>query len=109
MINNSVLKKISFIIAIIGIAILIILLNLSPKQVQSLENEKINEKIKIQGTVTAERDLNNFKILTLGNIEAVCNCKGTYKNKQVEIIGLVQLYNNKKQIQVLEIKVSPRE
>ena len=105
--ETKALKKISFTIGVIGIAMLVILLNSSPKEVKSIANEKINQKVTIQGKVLSERQFNDFSILQIEGIEAICECKNPYLNKEVRVIGLVEEYQGKRQIKILEIKVIP--
>jgi len=102
------LKKISFIIAISGIAVLLGLILLSPKPaglLDDINDMEINEKVMLQGIVDSERDFGDFRIWNIEGIEVVCDCKESYLGKEVEIVGLVEEFNEKKQVRVLEIKI----
>lgn len=98
------LKKISFIVALIGIAFLMFLLAKPSLEVQNMEEAKINQKIIIEGVVKSEKEMSNFKILSINNTEVLCSCSQTYLNKKVQVIGLVEEYKGKKQVRVLEIR-----
>ena len=99
------LKKISFIIVIIGIALLLSLLILSPKEVnvEDIENLTLNKKVFFRGKVEHERDFGNFKIWQINEIEVVCDCNESYLNKEVEITGLVSEFEGKTQVRVLRL------
>ena len=58
----------------------------------------------LTGKVDSERDFDGFKIMNVSGIEVVCNCgKKIYFGEEVEVIGLVEEYEWKKQVRVLEI------
>ena len=104
------LRKYAFIIAILGIAVLLGLLMLSPKELYSLDeldSMEINEKVVLEGKVESERDFGDFKVLSVRGIEIVCECGGendeSYLGKEVKIIGLVRKFNDNKQVRVLRI------
>ncbi len=98
------LKRVSFIIAVITLSFLIFLLARSPVIVQDIEKAEINQKIILEGIVNSARDLDNFKILLVNGTEVVCSCSQNYLNKHVQVTGLVEEYQNKKQIRALEIR-----
>jgi len=104
------LRKYAFIVSILGIAVLLGLLILSPRELGSLEeldNIEINEKVVLEGKVESERDFGDFKVLSIRGIEIVCECggedDGSYLNKEVKIIGLVEEFRDKRQVRVLRI------
>lgn len=102
------LRKYAFIVAILGIAVLLGLLILSPKELDSsdeLDSMEINEKVVLEGKVESERDFGDFRILSVNSIEIVCECgdEESYLDKKVKIIGLVEEFNEKKQVRVLRI------
>ena len=106
MIKEKNLRKLGFILAVIGIAILLSLLLFKPKEISSIENINnltINSKVLLKGLVESERDFGNFKIWGIKGIEVVCDCKESYLDKEVEVIGVVEEFNDKKQVRVLKV------
>jgi hypothetical protein len=102
------MRRFAFIIAILGILVLAILMNLPPKEIsdkEELSSLEINQKVSIQGKVTSERILyENQKLLVLDNkIELVCECPSAFKDKNISVLGIISEYDGKKQVTVLRI------
>ena len=101
------LRKISFILASLGIAFLLALLIIPGEELgdRDIDNMMVNEKVFLEGKVESERDFGNFKIWKINgkDFEVVCDCEESYLNKEVQIIGLVDEFNEEKQVRVLEI------
>jgi len=107
------LKNISIIISIIGIFLLIILTlaqqpqTIKANQIQNLED---NTYIKISGTLKSSKIYtNNFQILELENNNTIFTTtlfspSSFQLNSNLTIIGIIQTYNNQKQIQAEIIK-----
>ena len=92
MINEKVLRKIAFIIAIMGIGFLLIFLLAAQKEISSAEEVNslaVNSKVMLIGFVESERDFGDFKIWNVNGIEVVCNCEESFLDKEVEIIGVI--------------------
>jgi len=100
------IKKLSFIFAILGISLLLLLMLKYPKQItiDQVDNYEINTKIQITGKVNNVRIFDDFQILSIENIDLVCNCKENYLNKEVSVVGLIDDYKGTKQIVVLKIE-----
>jgi len=106
------LRKYAFIVAILGIAVLLGLLILSPKELDSsdeLDSMEINEKVVLEGKVESERDFGGFRIMGIEgkDFKVICECEESYLDKEVEILGLVEEFNDKKQVRVLRILTNP--
>lgn len=99
------MRKLSFVLTILGISILLVMLNFSGKKVESLEGLELNEKVIVSGEILKERDFGDFKIFNMGEIEVYCNCKESYLGKEVLIEGLVAEFDGEKQVKVLKIKI----
>ena len=109
------LKILSLIIAIIGIIILLLFLNISepkPMKISSINEKQLNKQVKIQGTLikatTLKEDFTALAIKSFNNsekIEAVCDCYNMkyYINKTISLIGRISEYNNQLQIQADKI------
>lgn len=98
------------IISIIGISLLLLLVNLlEPKltNIQDINEDLLDKKVKISGQITKIEDKETFKILTIkdetGTIEVLCNCKEIEQDLLVEVTGKVTQYQNTLQIQADKI------
>ena len=107
--KNSKAKNPILLASLVGILILFLLPSFfQPKKISAcdLNNpNKTKEKdyVLIQGIITKERNLTeSFKLLTIEGqnckAEVTCNCKSSLLNENVSVIGKVQLYENKTQI-----------
>jgi DNA/RNA endonuclease YhcR with UshA esterase domain len=100
------MRKYAFILAIVGISVLLGMLILSPMEisnVEELKNLEINSKVSIIGNVEDERNFGDFKILKVRGVELVCDCVNSYLGKELEIVGLVAVFEGEKQIRVLRL------
>lgn len=107
------MKKLSFAIALLGIFMLLILLNiLSPVAVNnSSDLSKLIENTKVQATgkIISERTLYaNTKLINLdNNIEIICIGCQNYLNQTIKVVGITdkyEKYENKTQIKALKIE-----
>ena len=107
------LKKIAFIVALLGIAILLGLLFFSDYKVVSnseeLDGLEINSKVKVVGKVGSERIAGeDFKILRMEgfDFDITCDCCGEdLLDKEVEINGIVSEYEGQKQVEALVVEL----
>jgi len=104
------LRKLSFIIAILGIGVLLGLLLSPAEEIESLEELEINERVVFSGKVESEKDFGGFKIWKIRGFEmdVVCDCEESYLNEEIEIEGIVDEFNGKKQVRVLVIEKASR-
>jgi|TARA_B100000315_G_scaffold220235_1_gene222729 hypothetical protein len=102
------MRRISFIFAILGISFLFYIFLFAETKIESFEDLdklEINSQIILEGVVTNEKDFGNFKILTIKEIDVVCNCKKSYLDEKLFVEGIVSEYLGKKQVKVLSIKL----
>ena len=106
------LKKISFAAAILGIVFLLSYLDFSYKEISGAEELKdleINSKVIVEGKIENYRDYGKTKIFYVKGIEIFCRCDklelDNFEDKNVEIKGVVGEYEDKKQIEVLGLKI----
>ena len=102
------MRRFAFAISIFGLLVLALLLNLIPIKVENyseLDNFEINQKVILEGKIMEERILfEGTKMLVLDNgIELICECNENFKGKNIEVAGVVEEYNGKKQVRVLKI------
>jgi len=109
--EKQTLLKISLSISFFGILILLFISNLEPKisSISKIKAENLNSLIKIQGKIIQIKKINqNFYLLTLkDNTETIQAISGRSfpVNSTIEIIGKLQNYQNKLQIQTEKIKL----
>ena len=89
------MKVIALIIALFGIFILgLLMLNLNPVEVDNLDDLRkfeINTKVKLEGEVIEERVLyEGTKLIKIGNLEIICDCKESFKGKEVRVTGAIE-------------------
>ncbi|MEM4259190.1 MAG: hypothetical protein QXS38_00285 [Candidatus Pacearchaeota archaeon] len=106
------MKRLSFVITILGIFILLVLLNFqSPKIInryEELSNLPDNTKVQTSGMVLSEKKYASTKIIILNNSLEI-NCKScpsypSYINRTITVTGIVKKYQNRPQIQALRLK-----
>jgi hypothetical protein len=98
------LKRISFIVCLLGITFLVVSIGFDSEPAGNLDEIEINSKVFLRGIVDEEREIGNFRILTIKEIQVVCNCQESYLGERVEVVGLVDEFNGERQIRVLEIR-----
>jgi hypothetical protein len=98
------MRKLAIIISIIGLSLLLSQLFTKPLEVSSIENIKVGTLVKIKGNVSEEKDFSFAKTFKVNNTSIICDCKSSYVNKEVEIIGIIEDYYELR-VNVLKIKV----
>ncbi len=98
------MRKIAIIIAIVGIGTLLILLFRNPLEITSLQNIRIGTLVSFEGIVSTEKTMSFGKNLIIDEIPTFCECKKSYLEKKVSVIGIVENYYSLR-VRVLEIKI----
>jgi len=108
--SAKIMRKIAFIVLLLGLFILLLYLNLSkpielisPENLTSLEE---NQKVMVSGMVAEERATSNYIILTLDNkIELYCSCSNIpeLKGKNISALGIIDTFQKTK-IKVLRLQ-----
>ncbi len=106
------MKGMALFIAISGIFVLeLLMLSLKAVEindVKELDNLEINSKVVVEGKVVNERILYlGSKLIVLDNgVEIICEDSESFKGKRIRVEGLIDEFNNKKQIGALRIEIS---
>lgn len=104
------MRRIAFIVAVLGVVVLALFLNHKEITVESyseLEKLEVNQKVFLEGRVEGERFLssgNKLFVLDSG-IEVLCSCVDSFGDSRIEVIGIVSEFNLRKQVEALEIRV----
>jgi len=99
------MRHISLIAAILGICVLFLLLNLSAKNVDNIDNLKVKERVILEGVVDGEKIGNNYNSFNIGNVSVRCYCKDSFNGKNTSVNGYVEEYNGKRDVRALTISV----
>lgn len=103
------MRRWSFIFAIVGLLILLLLLHAGKQteinDYEGLEKLEINSKVFTSGNVVSEKIIfEKEKILVLDNgLELICFCKEKFQDKMIHAEGIVSEYEGTKQLNVLKI------
>ena len=103
------MRRIAFIIMILGICFLAFLINSDGIYVNSIEDLKvfeINQKVLLSGKVVSERFLyDDVKLLVLeSGVGLVCTCGfKNFLDLEVEVEGVISEFEGKRQVEVLKI------
>lgn len=111
--ENNTLLKISFIISVLGIFLLLILANYSPKSTlntSEINKDKINKKIQIRGQITNIKNQKTIQIITLkdatGRINIILYEKiNLTENQEIIANGKINLYENQLELQTDKIEI----
>ncbi len=103
------MRKISFCITFIGLALLFAIILLAPAKnvvnLQDMKDLKLNEKVFLSGNVSEQRDNEGFLILKINDINVICRkCKGNYFGKTAHIKGFVSEYEGEREIIALNLE-----
>jgi len=104
--KQKLLMKISFLISLLGIALMLLLIQILEPEligIEKINNKMLEKSVKIQGIVSKIEDKQTFKILSVndgtGNIDVLCKCnnKKIKENQKIIVKGKVQEYKEKLQ------------
>jgi hypothetical protein len=101
-----IIRKLSFAICIVGIAILLSLLLTNSNEVDEVKSLELNEKVMLTGSVANQRQVSeglNIMILEGHDFDIVCDCDEDYLGSEIVVEGVVEEFNGEKQVRVLKI------
>jgi len=102
------MRRFAFVVLIVGMFVLVAALGFGEKKVMSygdLIELEVNQKVFLRGVVESERVIyEGTKLIVLENgVELICGCSEIFYGKSAEVNGIVEEYEGKKQVRVLEI------
>ena len=108
------MKKLCLTISLGGIFLLLLLINFTePKtmNLSSINRNLLHKQVKIKGQIINIKTYkNNFTPFTIKDktdeIQAICSCPNLKENQKAEIIGIIQIYQDKLQINVKKIALT---
>lgn len=112
--NNKILLKISLVFSLIGVIIILLIAEyteLPLTKIGELQNKKLDENVRIQGTITSVKNLPTLMILKIkdetGSISAILFKEEEIqikKDQKVEIRGKIIEYQGEKEVDISLIK-----
>lgn len=97
------MRRIVFLIAIVGLSILLSLLIKQPTKISSLDNIIPGKVVKIQGTVDEERKFGSGKLLIIDEIPVYCECSENYVNSRVYVEGVIEKFPEDLRVRAFKI------
>ncbi|MEK6811016.1 MAG: hypothetical protein AABX96_00745 [Nanoarchaeota archaeon] len=101
------MRRIAFLIAILGLSILLSLLLREPIEVSSLDGLLPDTVVKIQGSVEEERNFGSGRLLIVDEIPVFCECSGKYVGSRVFIEGVIERFPEDLRIRAFKINLIP--
>lgn len=101
------MRRWAFVIAILGLFVLVLVFGFNRIEVSSLDELlllEINQRVFLTGNIVSERVIysGTWLLVLDSGIEMVCSCTRSFFG-QVDVEGVVSEYNGKKQVEVLKI------
>lgn len=98
-------SRLSLIVAVIGLAVLVGLLLLEPREVDESEIRDLEKGtyVSFSGFVKSQRIFDGFSVLVVDDLEVTCACEDFFKGQRVRVEGLVEIYDGTKQVKALRI------
>lgn len=111
--ETRALLKFSLVTALISIFIITILANnLEPsiRKIDTINENNLDEWVKIRGTVTRQKEYETLKIITVNDGTASIDCilrvnTEPLENKTVEILGKIVEYKGNFEVDIHEIRI----
>jgi hypothetical protein len=102
------MRRWAFVVFVVGVFTMFVLMNLSPKEIsesREIEKLELNSRVSISGEVVSEKVIyEGTKILELGSgIIVLCECDGSFKGKEIKVVGKILDYEGTRQIVAEEI------
>ena len=100
------LRAITLSFAIVGLFVMSFLLFLSPKEIDTLNEDDFHKVVSFSGEVNRERITGAQHYMYVGNVSVRCSCENEYLDgKNVKIVGFVNEFDGKFYVQVLRISI----
>lgn len=99
------MRGVALAVCVLGVFLLLFFGNLPGAKINSIEDVRVGQNVIFEGVVDRENINGNFHIMYIGGVSVVCHCNGLFDKKRVRVNGIIQLYNDKKQISAYSIEV----
>lgn len=99
------MRKIAFIISILGMGLLFLLLLDEPIKISSLDGLVVGELVNIEGVVEQQRKFGNGVLMFIEDIPVFCECNNNYAGLNVSIVGIIENFPQDLRIRVFKIEV----
>lgn len=88
------MRKIAFIIGILGLGILVSFLVAEPFLVDNLDGLIVGDVVSISGVVEEQRNFGTGKLLIVEDIPVFCECVEDYSGFEVIVSGVVEYFQD---------------
>jgi len=99
------MRRIAFIIAILGLGFLIAFLLNEPFYVNSLDGLIVGDVVEIKGIVDSERNFGGGRLLIVDDIPVFCECSGKYAGHSVVVLGIVERFPEDLRVRAFKIEI----
>ena len=103
------MRRFAFIVAILGIFVLILLIWMIPAREISdlgdLEGLEDNQRVILSGIVENERNYYENLIFEINNVKVICGKCENLQDKYVEVEGILDSYGDNLKVDVLRISI----
>lgn len=100
----KVMRRVSFVLSMIGLFLLVLFIYEGPRE-GNFESKDVNEEVVVSGILSSIRSSTYATFFRIGDYEAYCDCDVfAYSGRNVEAKGVVAEYSGKKMIRILSIR-----
>ena len=100
-----IMRKFAFIVALIGLCVLLGFLLREPRRVSSLDGLLVGSAVAIEGYVSEERNFGSGKLLIVGEIPVFCECSRSYLDSLVKISGVVERFPDDLRVRAFSVNI----
>jgi len=101
----SYMRKIAFVITILGLSLLMAILLRKPVYVESLDGLVVGQSVEISGIVDEERKFGTGKLLVIDEVPVFCECSENYVGLDVVVYGIVERFPEDLRIKAFRVEV----
>ena len=102
------MRYLALTVALAGIFLLFYIMFLPARDIQTLDEASVRERVRIRGLVEKERGISTGTLLVINNISVRCDCFGTYRGRFVIVDGYVDEFRRERFIRAQSIRTIPR-
>ena len=100
------MRKFAFIVAIIGLGVLLGFLLRGPRNVSSLDGLLVGTVVSVEGYVSEERNFGSGKLLIIDEIPVFCECSRSYLGSLVKITGVVERFPDNLRVRAFSVNIA---
>jgi len=98
------MRKIAFLVGVLGLGVLIGFLIGKPSNVDSLDGLNVGDVVQIKGLVEEERNFGSGRLLIVNEMPVFCECTGKYGGLEVVATGIIERFPEDLRIRAFTIE-----